>query len=407
MTHTWKFRITPYRLIMLALAGCAAGLIILRLVKGLGATTNLNDHWPWGLWITVDVLTGVALAGGGFTTAFLVHILHRKEYRPIARAALLTSLIGYLLVLVGLFLDVGRWYNAWRPFFFWGYHSVLFEVFWCISLYTLVQLLEFGEMVFERIRIPSWQERLEKLLPILFVLGVVLPTLHQSSLGSLWVVTIGRLHPLWWSMALPVFFLLSAAFVGPAMVTLESALSSKAYNRELEFPVLESLSRLGRWLLGAYLLLKIIDLSYRGQWGALLEGSLESRLFLLEMVGGVLLPLIMYFTPAIRKTKAGLVTASSLVVAGVILNRINVAITGFLRTAGGSYFPAWTEFLVTLGLISLGILMYCFAVENLHILPAQEKSLQETVARATDRNLTAAPNYPFTVQRNGRKASLL
>ncbi|GFN22153.1 NrfD/PsrC family molybdoenzyme membrane anchor subunit [Thermanaeromonas sp. C210] len=387
MTKGWSFRITPYRVALMALAAGALAIILLRLAKGLGATTNLNDHWPWGLWITIDVFVGVALAGGGFTTAFLVHILHRSEYKPIARAALLTSLIGYLLVLAGLFLDVGRWYNAWRPFFFWGYHSVLFEVFWCVSLYTLVQLLEFGEVAFERIRVPSLKTRLEKLLPFLYILGIVLPTLHQSSLGGLWVVTAGRLHPLWWSMALPIFFLLSAAFVGPAMVTIESYLSARAYNREPEFDVLESLSRIGRWLLLGYLLLKSIDLSYRGQWGALLEGSLESHLFMVEMVGGVLVPLIMYFTPSIRKTSFGLVAASALVVAGVVLNRINVSITGMLRANGGSYFPSWMELLVTLGLISLGVLVYCFVVENFAILTAREKGTEETAVPTPEARL--------------------
>lgn len=389
MENRWKFRITPYRVTMLVLAGLALCVIIIRLVKGLGATTNLNDHWPWGLWITVDVFIGVALAGGGFTTAFLVHILHLKKYKPIARAALLTSLIGYLLVLGALFLDVGRWYNAWRPFFFWGYHSVLFEVFWCVSLYTLVQLLEFGDVALERIKIASLKKLLEKILPLLFVMGIVLPTLHQSSLGSLWVVTIGKLHPLWWSMMLPIFFLLSAVFVGPAMVTVESAISAKAYNREFEFDVLESLGKLARWFLGAYLLLKIVDLSYRGQLGTILEGSLESNLFIVEIVGGVVIPLIMYFTPSIRKTPTGLVMASALVVGGVVMNRINVAFTGLLKAAGGSYFPAWTEFIVTLGLISLGILMYCFIVENFHIFPEQERTGHAMSGSTSNRGLTA------------------
>lgn len=389
MENRWKFRMTPYRIAMLVLAGLAFCVIIIRLVKGLGATTNLNDHWPWGLWIAVDDLTGVALAGGGFTTAFLVHILHIKKYKPIARAALLTSLIGYLLVLVALFLDVGRWYNVWRPFFFWGYHSILFGAFWCVALYTLVQLLEFGDVVLERIKIPSLKKLLEKMLPLLFVMGIVLATIHQSSLGSLWVVTIGKLHPLWWSMMLPIFFLLSAVFVGPAMVTVESFISAKAYNREFEFDVLESLGKLARWFLGAYLLLKIVDLTYRGQLGTILEGSLESNLFIVEIVGGVVIPLIMYFTPSIRETPAGLVTASALVVGGVVMNRINVAFTGLLKTAGGSYFPAWTEFIVTLGLIALGILMYCFIVENFNIFPEQERTRHTTSESTSNRGLTA------------------
>jgi Ni/Fe-hydrogenase subunit HybB-like protein len=224
----WKFKLTPFRYTLLVLGLAGVALSLYRLAFGLGHTTNLNDQWPWGLWIGFDVLTGVALAGGGYSTCLLVYVLRVKKFKPLARSAMLTSLLGYLLVLAGLFLDIGRWFNFWRPFVYWGYHSVLFEVFWCVSLYTLVQVLEFSHIVTERIG-QKWHGALVKILPVLFIVGIVLPTLHQSSLGNLYVIEVGKLHPLWWSMLLPAFFLLSSFFVGPAMVGLETSLSARAW----------------------------------------------------------------------------------------------------------------------------------------------------------------------------------
>lgn len=150
----WTFKMTPVRKVLIGLAAICLVVVGYRLAFGLGNATNLNDQWPWGLWIGFDVLTGVALAGGGYSTALIVHILHRDQFKPIARSAMLTSLLGYLLVMGGLFLDIGQWFNFWRPFVSWGYHSVLFEVFWCVSLYTLIQVLEFSEIATEKIMKP-------------------------------------------------------------------------------------------------------------------------------------------------------------------------------------------------------------------------------------------------------------
>ncbi|ACX51455.1 Polysulphide reductase NrfD [Ammonifex degensii KC4] len=370
----WRFRMTGWRKFFILVFLVAVGVMIYRLVYGLGAATHLNDQWPWGWWIAVDVLIGVALAGGGYSTAFLVHILHRKQFAPVARAALLTSMLGYILVLIGLFMDIGRWYNFWRPFLVYpgSWHSVLFEVFWCISLYTTVQVLEFGSIVFERVKSERLKRVFDTMLPPLFILGVVLPTLHQSSLGSLYVVTVDRLDPLWWSLALPIFFLLSSFFVGPAMVTLEGSLAAKAYGRQMEIPVLSRLVKVGAWVMFFYLVFKLIDLGYRNQFGHLFDGSLASNLFLVEMIGGVLIPMIMFAIPSVRNSSKGLITASILTVAGVILNRMNVVFTGMAAAMGGSYFPKWTEFMVTAGLIAFAVLAYCFLVENFAILPAEE-----------------------------------
>ncbi|HOV78576.1 MAG TPA: Ni/Fe-hydrogenase cytochrome b subunit [Bacillota bacterium] len=372
MERTWSFRFTPFRFILGIIVVVAVVAAVMRFVFGLGAVTNLSDEWPWGLWIGFDLLCGIALAGGGFSTALIVHVLHREKYLPIARAALLTSLIGYIIALVSLFLDIGRWFNFWRPFFYWGYHSVLFEVFWCISLYTMVQVLEFGEIFFEKIRCAPLQKILHFFMPFLLILGIVLPSLHQSSLGSLYIVTIDRLNPLWWSMLLPFFFVWSAFFLGPAMVTFEGTLAARSYGRAPELPVFQSLTKVTLWMMIIYLLVKIGDLIYRNELGRAFNGSFESNMFLIEMVVFVIAPIVMYATPSIRTNLRGVVTASFLVVAGVVFNRMNVVFTGMADAAGGHYFPSMWEWIITAGMWSALILAYCFVVENFPILPKED-----------------------------------
>ncbi len=368
----WRFSITPFRILLIILVLIAAAAALYRFVFGLGAVTNLSDEWPWGLWIGFDLLCGIALAGGGFSTALIVHVLHKDKYLPIVRAALLTSLIGYIIALVSLFLDIGRWFNFWRPFFYWGYHSVLFEVFWCISLYTTIQVLEFGEIFFEKIRFPGLQKILHKIMPALLILGIVLPTLHQSSLGSLYIVTVDRLNPLWWSMLIPFFFVWSAFFLGPAMVTVEGTLAARAYNRSPELPIFKSLTKVTLWMLIIYFIVKIADLIYRGVFSMAFNGSFESNMFLIEMIVFVLIPIIMYAIPSIRSKLWGVVTASGLVVAGVVFNRMNVVFTGMAKSAGGSYFPSIWEWLITIGMWSFLVLAYCFVVENFPIFAKEE-----------------------------------
>jgi Ni/Fe-hydrogenase subunit HybB-like protein len=372
MQKKWHFRMTPVRAVLLCLSLLAVVLAVYRLVFGLGSATNLNDRWPWGLWIGFDVLTGVALAGGGYSTCLLVHVLRINKFKPIVRSAMLTSLIGYLLVMGGLFLDIGRWFNFWAPFVSWGYHSVLFEVFWCVSIYTLIQTLEFGEIATEKVG-RSWHGFFKKIMPVLFIVGIVLPTLHQSSLGSLYVIEVGKLYPLWWSMLLPLFFLMSSFFVGPAMVVVETTLAGKAHGHQVEASVLQSLVKVSGSVMLVYLILKIADLFYRHKAGLVLAGNFEGYMFLLEMLAGIIIPLIICFTPGLRSTKGGLLAFSLLVVAGVIINRMNVVFTGMSRYMGGSYFPSFIEWAVSIGLISAGVLAYLFIVENFNILSEEPR----------------------------------
>lgn len=368
--NKWSFKMTPVRMVLLGFATLAVVLMLYRLVFGLGASTNLNDEWPWGLWIGFDVLVGVALAGGGYSTALLVHVLGIKKFSPIARSAMLTSLIGYLLVMTGLFMDIGRWFNFWRPFTSWGYHSVLFEVFWCVSIYTLIQLLEFGEVGTEKVQKP-WHNFFKKIMPVLLIIGIVLPTLHQSSLGALYVIEVGKLYPLWWSMLLPVFFLLSSFFVGPAMVTVETLLAGRAHGHRPPMNVLEPLIKVSGYIMLGYLALKVLDLFYRGAAGLVFQGNLEGNMFLLEMVLGIIVPLVICFFPKLRSSVAGLASFGVLVVAGVVLNRMNVVFTGMSGAMGGYYFPSLIEWAVSLGLVAIGVLVYLFVVENFNIIPKQ------------------------------------
>ena len=326
--RNWSFRMTGFRKLLILLVIIAVCAALYRFVFGIGAVTNLSDEWPWGLWIGFDLLCGIALAGGGFSTALIVHVLHKDKYLPIARAALLTSMIGYIISLISLLLDIGRWFNFWRPFFYWGFHSVLFEVFWCISLYTTVQLLEFGDLVFEKIHFPKLKKILTSMMPFMLILGIVLPSLHQSSLGSLYIVAVDRLYPLWWSMLIPFFFVWSAFFLGPAMVTVEGYLAARAYGREPETPVFASLTKVTLVMLIIYLIVKIFDLVYRGVLGMAFNGSFESNMFLIEMIVFIILPIIMYAMPSVRNKLGGVLTASLLVVIGVVFNRMNVVFTG-------------------------------------------------------------------------------
>lgn len=371
----WTFRLTPGRLVLASLAGIGGGLALFRLLFGLGASTNLSDRWPWGLWVWWDVLTGVALAGGGYSTALLVHFLGRERWREVERAAFLTSLIGYLMVCAGLCLDLGRWINVWRVPFVWDLnpHSVMFELVWCVGGYTTVQLVEFGYIFVERVRAPRLARFLSRIYAPLLIVGITLPLLHQSALGSLYLLTKGRLDPLWWSILLPVFFLTSSFFVGPAMVTVESFLSARALHRRPPVRILVEMVRVSGVVMLAYLGLKVADLAWRGELGRLLEGSTASLLFLAELGLGVLVPALLFLGRDLARRPGRLVTAASLTVLGVVLNRADVVFTGMARAANGAvYVPSIAEIGVTIGLVAAGVIAYLFVVENFPIHPEPE-----------------------------------
>ena len=376
----WDFTITPVRFVLTGLVALMVATVVLRLLTGFQYVTNLTDETPWGMWIVFDVMCGVALAGGGYSTALLVSIFQYKEFHIVARGALLTSLLGYILVMAGLFLDIGQWFNFWRPFVSWGYTSVLFEVFWCISIYTTVLSIEFFEIITERILRKKLHRYIVKILPVLIVIGLIFPVMHQSSLGGLFLIMKERMFPLWWSEFLPLYFLLSSFFIGSAMVTIETTLAKTAYGHEIPHNIMLKLTRVGAGMMFVYLLLKLYDLFEKHEWNYVFQGTLQSNMYCVEMLFGILIPLVIIVSP-LSKKRGGLLTYATLTVFGVILNRLNCVFTSMYES--GSYFPGIGEIIVSVGLISLGVLIYCFLVENFNII-GNERAVQVKIDKDKD-----------------------
>lgn len=366
---------TPGTIILWLLILLGAAVAIYRFGMGLGASTNLSDKFPWGLWIGVDVLSGVALAAGGFTIAATVYIFNLKKYRPILRPAILTAFLGYLMVIVALLFDLGKPYNIWHPMIMWQPHSVMFEVGWCVMLYTTVLALEFSPSVLERFKMNGLLKLIKSVTIPLVIAGVILSTLHQSSLGSLFLIVPDKLHPIWYTPLLPLMFFFSAVMVGLAMVIVESSLSSKVFNRTLELDILSGLAKAEVFVLLGYFILKIADMGVRGSLSSAFNGSQEGNMFLVEMIVGVVLPFILLSMPNVRKSPSGLLISSLLVVIGLIINRMNVSIIGMLSGSHATYFPSWMEFAVTAAVIAGGLLAFRIAIKYFNVFSAHEEAV--------------------------------
>ena len=362
----WKFPITPARVTLLLLAFFGIAMLAYRFAVGLGSATNLNDSFPWGLWIGFDMMSGVALAAGGFVMAFYVEIVGKGRFHRFLRPAIVTAFIGYILAIVGLLGDLGLPWFIYHPIYMWNIHSVMFEVAWCVIIYTTVLFVEFLPMPLERLGMKGPLSLVRKIMPIMIVLGIVLSTLHQSSLGSLFLLMGHRLHPLWWSPIIPVNFLLTAICVGFGMVIFESILSAKLLKHHLDMTLLGDMAKPFPWVLLAAFAVRLGDLAVRGKLSYIGEGSLQSVSFMVEVGLGLLLPAIMLLTPAVRYHAGRLFSAATLVVLGVVLNRINVSIIGMF-TETSTYAPKWTELVVSVGLVSLGVIIIAFINENMPV----------------------------------------
>jgi len=357
---------------------------IRRFSIGLGVTTNLTDEMPWGFWIGFDVISGVALAAGGFTIAFIVHLAGDKTFRPLVRPAILTALLGYIIVVVGLLFDLGKPWNIWHAMVSWNPHSVMYEVAWCVMLYSSVLFLEFLPVVFERFRAEVPLRLLRRIAIPLYVLGVILSTLHQSSLGSLFLIVPTKLHPLWYTPLLPVMFFLSAMTVGVAMVMFEGFLSAHFMRRGLE---LDLLSKLGRYLAFLdlfYLTVRFQDLIKRNALSYAFDGSYESFFFLAEMLLFIL-PLFVLFNRELRARRGPLFASCTMVVLGLVLNRMNVVLVGMRRGTGADYFPNWQELWVSAFIVVAGALAFGLVVRFLPVFPKDEE--HETGVAAPDMNV--------------------
>uniref|UniRef100_A0A7C4RT54 Ni/Fe-hydrogenase cytochrome b subunit n=1 Tax=Desulfatirhabdium butyrativorans TaxID=340467 RepID=A0A7C4RT54_9BACT len=367
---------TPGVWVMLGFMLCGAAAIIARYIGGIGYVSNLSHARPWGIWIGIDVASGVALAAGGFTTAAIAHIFGKHEYEPVVRPALLTAVLGYTFVVLGLMVDIGRTWAIWKPMIFWNFNSVLFEVGMCVMTYLTVLYIEFIPIAAERfgksIPLIGWLNGIVgRIMGVFIVAGVVLSCMHQSSLGALMLIAPTKLHPLWYTPILPLLFLTSAFAVGYPMVIFETTLVTSSLRLDSEMKVLSRLSRWTVLLLGIYLVLKIGDMIVRGTYVHLFEGTVVSNAFLVEVGLGGVLPWLLLWFPRVRSSRRGLFTVSVLIVGGVLLNRINVFLVGFSSPVTHTpYFPAIGEILITIGLIATLMFIYRIVVTIFPVISA-------------------------------------
>ena len=357
----------PFLLVFSAIIALSAYILFLRFVHGLGAVTNLTDDMPWGLWKAFNVFSGVALASGGFTITAAVVIFHLEKFRPVVRPAVLTAFIGYLMVILSLAVDVGRPWNLWRPLFYWNERSVLWEVGLCVIFYTTVLFLEFLPLVWEKlgfrggIRFWGW------LTPVFVIAGVTLSFLHQSSLGSVYLIVPGKLHPLWYSPALPLFFFLSSVALGLAVTSCGAHYASMAFGKSFEPRIIDGLSRATAVVMIIYLAARTLDLGMRGNLSKAFRMDTASLIFLAETVLLGLLPATLLLFRSFRRDHGRIAIAQSAAALGVVLNRMNVTLTAFQLGTGARYIPHVFEVAVSLLVLIAGSALFYLAVKHLPV----------------------------------------
>lgn len=390
-------------MILLSLMFVGFAFAVVRFLTGIGGVANLNNQFPWGLWVAVDVATGVALAAGGFTTGAIAYVFNRDQYHVVIRPALLTAMLGYTFVVLGLLVDIGRYWNITSPIFNHNGNSVLFEVAMCVMIYLHVLYIEFIPIVAERFQgqvdlpgpLAALNPLVEKILTIadkilgkvmfIFIIsGIVLSCLHQSSLGTLMLIAPYKVHPLWYTPILPLLFLLSAFAAGYPMVTFESIVVAKSFGRDPEMEVLTPLAKYMPVLMGLYLVVKIGDMLVRGTYTYLLDNSVQSNSFIVEVLFGVILPFTLLLFRKVRRSSGLLFFASTLFVLGILLNRINVFLVSYTPPyIIDSYFPAVGEIFITVGLIAALMFLYRVFVFVFPVLGSEPKKMTQKMSAAT------------------------
>ena len=366
--------------------GIVAGIIVIigliltffRFTEGLAAVTNLSDYNPWGIWIGFDLLVGVALAAGGYVTSAAVYIFGMKKYHSAVRPAILTGFLGYALVVIALNYDVGQPWRLPYPFLIQqGTTSLLFEVAACVALYLTVLFIEFSPAALEWLGIRRARNIVVKLTLLLTIFGVVLSTLHQSSLGALFLIAPSKLHPLWYSPYLPVFFFVSSIIAGLSMVIFEGALSHRyfadkmdeAHLKEKDTVVL-GFGKAAALVLAGYFIIKVFGVSEGNNWHLL--GTSYGLWFLVEILGFVALPCFLYAI-GVREKKLNLIKWTAvLTVLGIVVNRFNICLVAFNWHLPSSerYFPHWMEIGISVFVVTVGVIVYRFIVSRMPVLYA-------------------------------------
>jgi formate dehydrogenase iron-sulfur subunit len=401
-------------------------LALYRFASGIGRVSNLNQGYPWGFWIGFDVLAGIALAAGGFVVAGLMHMFGGEKYRPLVRPTILTAFLGYLLFILALMVDLGRPWTIWHMIIYWHHESPMFEVGWCVMMYTTILFLEFLPVVFERYQMDRtyavWRNvapwiavallvlfaialthsaawviaiaavlvgfellvrfgviyRDPRMPTMLLMAGIMFSVLHQSSLGSLFLIVPHKLNAIWYSPILPLFFFVSAVAAGVAMVIVESTLSAWYFGREIEVALLRDVGHVLCWALFGTLALRGLDIVLRGIGTELLVLTPQSVAFWIEVQAGLIIPLAILLTPDFADSARWLFWASLMVIVGLLINRLNVAVVGITSTYGETYYPHWMEIAITAGIVAAGVLAYIFVCRNFPVFTPAHSRPAET-----------------------------
>ena len=371
-----KSNLTPFNYIAAIILVIGIPVMVYRIIYGLGPSTNLTDNNPWGIWIGFDMMTGVALAAGGFVIGTAVHLFGMKEYRPLVRPAILTGFLGYLFAVIGLLFDLGRYYRLPYPMVVsLGVSSILFLVAWHVALYLTTQFVEWCPAIFEWLNMKKFRKIFVSLTIGATIFGVILSTLHQSALGSLFLLMPSKLHPLWYSSYIPIFFFVSAIIAGISMVIVESMLSHRVFKEQVPKMAMDhaqfdritiGLGKAASALLITYFCLKLIGVTHGNNWS--LINTNYGYWWLVEVVGFVLIPAFLYAI-GVRNENAKLIRATSVItVIGIALNRVNQSIICFNWNIEEQYIPSWMEVTITITIITIGLITFRWIINRMPIL---------------------------------------
>jgi len=366
---------TPFNIISVPIITLGIVLIVMRFVNGIGSITNLTQEVPWGLWIGFDVVTGVAFAGGAYVVTFMVYILNIEKYRPIVRVTVLNGFLAYLFYAGALLLDLGKPWNVVNPIIGnnFGVSSVLFLVAWHFLLYMIAQLIEFSPAIAEWLGAKKARKILSWMTLGAVIFGITLSTLHQSGLGALYLMAKEKIHPLWYSEFIPILFFVSSIFAGLSMVIFEGSISQKVFSDQINGKnhmehdgIIHGLSKICAFTLMIYFFLHIVVFVHGKYW--LYLDSRMGAWYLVEMIGFVIVPMILYFASYRTRNITMVKISSILTMIGIIINRLNVTVVAFRWDAPTHYVPSWQEIVVTLTVLSIEIWIFRWVIRRMPVL---------------------------------------
>ncbi|MBC8209782.1 MAG: Ni/Fe-hydrogenase cytochrome b subunit [Gammaproteobacteria bacterium] len=348
-----------------------------RFSSGMGAVSNLNGGFAWGIWVVFDVVVGTAFACGGYALAFMVYVFNKGQYHPLVRPAVLASLLGYALGGFGAFFDMGRFWQFYEIFIpgNWNFNSVMLEVGLCVAVYIIILALEFAPAVLEKFGMHGLLKSLNKVLFFLIALGVLLPTMHQSSLGSLLIAMGHKVHPLWQVDHMqPVLALISALIMGFSIVIFEASTSAVGFSRKSEASLLAKMRQVIIGLLSTFLIVRLLVLLVQGKLGLIFAADFASLMILLE-TALFAIPLVILLSPERSSRGSQLLIAAMCMLMAGSLYRFDAFLLTFNPGPGYSYFPSAAEIMITLGVVAFEIMAYLILVKTLPVLHREERAL--------------------------------